>query len=205
MSRRWIVAAALWLAPACAEDGPAAEDTGQGSTGDGTEAAITGGQPSTGAGTGDTTGAAKAVPLVDLALWTPVLAADDPWAAERPAAAVCEAGYGLEDGVFEVDTEICTFGTFVQPTLANVSAGDELELILLHDALYSEDESAEAHVAIALGGAAVWETTIPIPNVQDLVRPTFAAPADAPAGTAVHFHVHNHGYNNYRMVGLTAR
>lgn len=141
-------------------------------------------------------------PLVDLTAWGPVAEADDPWANERPADAVCDAGYLYEDMVFEVDTEICTFGTFVQPSLLPVRAGQHIELILLHDNLYSPDGEAEAHVAIGLGGEMVWETAIPIPILQGLVRPTFEAPLDLPAGAPVHFHVHNHGYNNYRMIGL---
>lgn len=189
----------------CAADDPASSgdhaDAGAATAGSGTTAG-----PSTG---GDGDGEATAShaqstpgPLVDLAAWVPVAADADPWADERPADAVCDAGHRYEDMVFEVDSEICTFGTFVQPSLLPVRAGDEIELILLHDNLYSADGDAEAHVAIGLDGRMIWETAIPIPMLQSLVRPTFVAPIDAPAGTPVHFHVHNHGYNNYRMIAL---
>jgi hypothetical protein len=190
----------------CAADDPASSgidaDSGASWAGSDTTAG-----PATDGDGGDTASPAPSTPgpLVDLAAWVPVAADADPWADERPADAVCDAGHRYEDMVFEVDSEICTFGTFVQPSLLPVRAGDELELILLHDNLYSTDEDAEAHVAIGLDGAMIWDTTIPIPMLQSLVRPTFVAPADAPAGTPVHFHVHNHGYNNYRMIQLEIR
>jgi hypothetical protein len=153
----------------------------------------------------DDTASGPPVSVVTIDDWRPEEPAADPWAAERPADAVCELGWGPEAGVFEVDSELCTFGTFVQPTLAPVVAGATMELIMVHDALYSEDAGAVAHVAVALGGEIAWETEVPIPSLQDYLRPTFAAPLDAPAGTPVHFHVHNHGYNNYRVVDLTVR
>lgn len=199
-----VVAVLLLAVSGCGGGDPAASDT------DGTSAPAADDTASdTGAmgptSDAETTGAEPGAsgPLVDLAAWLAVDPEADPWAAERPDDAVCDAGHVYEDMVFEVDTEICTFGTFVQPSLLPVRAGDEIELILLHDNLYSAEGDAEAHVAVGLGGEPIWETAIPIPMLQSLVRPTFTAPADAPAGTPVHFHVHNHGYNNYRMIGLS--
>lgn len=122
---------------------------------------------------------------------------------DAPETVTCENGWGVEDGVFEVDSEFCNWGAFAQPSLVPIKAGDTLEVILLHDALFSDDPDATAHVAVAVGDLVVWETTLMIPAAAGLVRPAVLATADAPAGTPVHVHVHNHGYNNYRFVDIT--
>jgi hypothetical protein len=134
--------------------------------------------------------------------WTPAEAADDPFADERPEPVECMLGWGVETGAFEVNTDLCLYGAFVQPTLAEVQQGDTLELVMLHDALYAVDP-AVAHVAIALGDEPAWETEIPIPSEPELLRPSWTATADLPAGSPVHFHLHNHGVNNYRLIDLT--
>ena len=142
------------------------------------------------------------VSLVAVGSWTRTSADADPFGDERPAQFECEVGWGVENGVFEVDTEACQYGSFEQAALADIAAGDALELIVLHDALYDE-EPAEAHLGVAIGPDVMWETTLPIPSPPGYLRPTWTATEDIPAGTVVHFHVHNHGYNNYRVVDVT--
>ncbi len=123
-------------------------------------------------------------------------------AADRPAAVECEFGWGVEDGVFEVDSGLCNWGAFVQPSLEPIGVGDEVEIVLLHDALYSEEEGAVAHLAVALGESLVWEQTLMIPAPPGFLRPAITVEAAFPEGTPVHLHAHNHGYNNYRVVDI---
>lgn len=141
-------------------------------------------------------------PLVAADAWTRAAASDDPFVAERPEPVSCDLGFGLETGSFEVDTELCLYGAFEQPSRVDVHEGDTFELLLLHDLLYATDP-AVAHLAIAMDGELEWETEIPIPSEAGIVRPTWTAERDLPAGTMVHFHVHNHGANNYRLWELT--
>lgn len=147
-----------------------------------------------------TSGSAQSLVTPDA--WLPAAADQDPLVDERPADVQCALGFGEEVGAFEVDTELCLYGAFAQPSLAPVQAGDTIELVLLHDDLYAVDP-ATAHLAIALGDDVVWQTEIPIPSEAALVRPSWTAAADVPVGTPVHFHVHNHGVNNYRLIDLT--
>ena len=149
----------------------------------------------------DSTGETES--LIDVAAWQLDAMIPSPLAADRPEEVECEHGFGLEDGLFEVDTELCNWGAFAQPTLAPVEAGDTVEIIMLHDTLYSEDEDATAHVAVALGDETIWETTIAIPAPNGYLRPMITVEQPVPAGTLVHLHVHNHGYNNYRVVDIT--
>jgi hypothetical protein len=143
------------------------------------------------------------VPLVRSLAWEVASAAEDPFADHRPSFVQCEIGWDVETGVFEVDTALCTYAAFVQPSLAPIHAGDLLELVLLHDDLYFAEGEAVAHVAVAFGSEVAWETELPIPSQAGQARPTWTAPADVEIGTPVHFHVHNHGTNNYRLVALT--
>ena len=136
--------------------------------------------------------------------WDLDAAADDPFADHRPEYVQCEIGWEVETGVFEVDTELCRYGAFVQRSLAPIHAGDELELVLIHDALYFEEGEATAHVGVAIGSEIAWETELAIPGEANQLRPTWTAPADVQVGTPIHLHLHNHGTNNYRIVALTA-
>jgi hypothetical protein len=143
--------------------------------------------------------------LVRPEAWELTAQAEDPFADHRPQYVQCELGWDVETGVFEVDTSLCLYGSFTQTTLAPIHEGDELELVLLYDDLYAEEGAATAHVALALGREIAWETELPIPSEAGQLRPTWTASADLQVGSPVHLHVHNHGTNNYRLVGLTVQ
>ena len=141
------------------------------------------------------------VSLIDVAGFEKTPHTEDPF--DRPADVECDFGYGLEDGFFEVETDLCHHGSFVQPLLAPVRVGDTLDFLLLHENLVSEDPDAQTHVAIAFGEDIVYETTIDIPAEANFLDPSWTCPVDAPAGTPVYFHLHNHGINSYRVADLS--
>ena len=186
---------------ACVAD---AESQTEGTSGATSPSSSTGSESVSGSSTGawfeDVVPGERAA-LVDVAAWVKTEPDDDRFG-PVPADASCELGFGEEDGLFEVDTELCNWGTFEQPSLVSVRAGDQLELVMVHDALYSEEAGATAVLGLSLGEDIVWTTEIPIPSEAGFLRPIIVAPADAPAGTPVRFHVHNHGVNSYRFVEL---
>jgi len=141
-------------------------------------------------------------PLIDLAAFEKTTRAEDPFDG-RPADVQCEFGYGLEDGFFEIETDLCNYGAFSQPILAPIRIGDTLDFLLLHENLTSTDPDAQAHVGIAIGTEIVFETTIDIPTEASFIGPQWVSTLDAPEGTPVHIHVHNHGINSYRVSSLT--
>lgn len=195
--RRCAIAGLVWgalVSTGCAGEGTPAEPESGSSTG---AAGSSGAESSSG---GES---ALPVPLVRAESWALDAAADDPFADHRPQYVQCELGWDVETGVFEVSTELCLYGAFVQASLAPIHAGDELELVMLNDALYSDEGETTAHVAVALGSEIAWQTELPIPSAAGQIRETWTAPADVEVGTPVHFHLHNHGTNNYRLVGLT--
>ena len=140
--------------------------------------------------------------VIDLMAFEQNELGDDPFA-DSPDDVQCEFGYGFEDGFFEIETDLCKYGGFVQPSLAPIRVGDTLDFLLLHENLVSDDPDARTHVAIAFGDEIVFETFIDIPAEAAFLDEQWVSTVDAPVGTPVHVHVHNHGINSYRVSELS--
>jgi hypothetical protein len=128
----------------------------------------------------------------------------DPMPEHQPTELDCALGFEDELGVFEIDTGLCNYGVFVQPSATDVAAGELIGLVLTHDDLVAP-EPAQGHIAIAIGGRLVYEIYIPIPAPYGLVQAEWITDVAIPAGTPVALHLHNHGYNSWRLVSITAR
>ncbi len=84
------------------------------------------------------------VQLVAADFWELVTAADDPYD-HRPDDIQCSSlGYFEEDDTFEVDTEACTYGTFRQPLLHDLRAGDEALAIYWFDELWAAEPAGSS-------------------------------------------------------------
>jgi len=146
--------------------------------------------------------AAVSSSLVDVNAWKEQVAAVDNFPGHRPADTDCpDSSWYNEEGALEVETGYCRYLSLVQPSLTDVEAGDSLHLVLWHADLAFE-QPATAHVAVTLAGETVWQQGIAIPaeaNIYDLRIPV---DFDAPAGSEVEFHLHNHGYNSWTLLGL---
>lgn len=147
------------------------------------------------------------VELVEAEGWTPVSAAEDPFADHRPDDIVCPStSWGPEELGGEltlgVDTGACGYLTASRPSQAAIEAGDAIEVRAWHFAL-TATEPGEAHVAVRVGARTLWEERVTIPADSRLYAPVVEVPADAEAGTPVYFHVHNHGDNAWNLIGLT--
>lgn len=142
------------------------------------------------------------VDVVAPELWVADLAVD-PMAMHQPATIDCGIGFKDEFGVFEVDTGLCNYGVFVQPTLTDLGAGELVELVFTHDDLLAP-EPAQGHVAIAIGGRVVYEVYVEIPKPYGLEQGEWITDMPIPAGTPVALHLHNHGYNSWRLVSIKA-
>lgn len=138
-------------------------------------------------------------PLIDVAAWAFTSAASDPLPDHRPAVVDCgEASWGEELGGIEVDTTLCNYFSVSQPLLMAARQGEPLQLLVWHQNLFAE-VAAEAHVAVLIDGAALWERALPLPADAAAYDEVIPAPADLAAGAAVTFHVHNHGSNTYNF------
>lgn len=146
-------------------------------------------------------GMAEPIELVRADAWEVAAAADDPFPDERPEFVQCEIGWDVVTGVFELDTSLCTYAAFVQPTLHPIAAGDRIEVHIQHGELPA-DGPGSAHLAIAFGSEIAWETEVPIPAEPGDVTATWEASATISVGTPVHLHLHDHD-TTYRFISLT--
>ena len=138
------------------------------------------------------------IALVNAYDWSQVAMDSDPFRAERPDDASCASGFQVEAGVFEVETDLCSWGTFQQPLLANVSAGTPLRIIAWHLPLWAP-EPAEGVLRLQVGDQPIWELTVPIPLGAMLYDEEIPAPVDLYADDPVTLHIHNHGTNSWRF------
>lgn len=142
--------------------------------------------------------------LFDPGGWTAVSADADPFG-DRPAEVACHVGgYGPEGLVFEVETDICGYVTATQALAAPIPAGAHLTSVVWHLALTNE-APATGHIALRVGEHLVFEARPQIPGPEAFYTIDWAVPEDLPAGTPAYFHVHNHGYNSYRLGPVEAK
>ena len=140
--------------------------------------------------------------LVDVDAWTEQEAAADTFPGHRPGDVQCPSNsWYNEDGALEVETGYCNYLSLTQPSLSAISAGDSLHLVLWHADLAFE-QPATAHVAVTVDGSLVWEADVAIPAEANIFDRRIPLDFDAPAGSAVEFHLHNHGYNSWTLLQL---
>jgi hypothetical protein len=148
----------------------------------------------------------SALPLVDPSRWRRVEAGDDPFD-DRPPEVECPliaTTYEIlgNEPVFDVDTGQCNYLAVVQPTLRDVPAGARLRVRLFHFDL-NAPMPAEAHAAIVVQGLFVLDERVPIPASGGLIARELRAERAIPAGTPIHFHLHNHGQNTWALVEVS--
>ncbi|MGB1013632.1 MAG: hypothetical protein ACPG4T_05825 [Nannocystaceae bacterium] len=140
--------------------------------------------------------------LVDPNLWQPRSPTNDPFSEHRPASVECGlSGALVENGALEINTNNCNYYAAFQPMLVGLETGDPVTIELRHFDLVAP-EPATAHVAIEIAGDTVWEQTIDIPGPAAVLKPSWVAPRDYPAGTAVDIHLHNHGQNTWTLAWI---
>ena len=138
-------------------------------------------------------------PIIALDAFEPLNAADDPFADHRPEGELCSTGgWGIEAGVFEVETDICTYATFAQPLLRDIPAGEELRITLWHLGLFA-DPPAEGHVVLAVNDQQLFEVRPSIPATAEIWDELVTLDNDLWRGETLLFHIHNHGANSWRL------
>lgn len=144
----------------------------------------------------------RMVPLVDKDAWVPAEATADPLPGHRPAEVQCpRSGWRVEPQGFEVNTQRCNYAHFSQPSLAPLVPGSRVAAMVYHFNLVAA-EPATAHIAVAVAERVVWENVVAIPGKANVYNIEFTADFSAPAGTPVHFHLHNHGYNEWTLASM---
>jgi hypothetical protein len=139
--------------------------------------------------------------VAEAAAWGPAPASVDPQPEHRPEDAVCEVGFALEYGTFEIDTGLCTYGLFEQPSMHDVPEGTEVRIIVVHDQLYAPEPSS-AHILMSIGGSIAFEARVDVPGPYGLLEEIWVADRDIPEGTPLRLHLHNHGVNSWRILDI---
>jgi hypothetical protein len=144
-------------------------------------------------------------PLVELADWQEVPRDADPFVTEPGAVPECLGpAFALEAQWLEIDTGVCNWVTLTAASRAAVKKGAELRITVSHFDLEAP-EAAEAALSLTLEGCVAWEKNVPIPSVAAVYTEAFSSPCAIAAGENIHFHLHNHGQNNWQLQELSAR
>lgn len=142
------------------------------------------------------------VPLIDQKGWRNYEAAQDPLPEHQPDEIRCTiAGWFVERGSLEVDTQHCNYLLVEHPAQRRVPAGSTIQLELVHFDL-DATEPATAHVALFFGGDVQWEREIPIPSFAYVYREKFLATRALEEGEPIRLHLHNHGQNTWLLDSL---
>ena len=159
--------------------------------------------------------------LVDHDAWTLVAFADDPWRDVAPPLTSKDAGVdetsdalvpcdetdvsaeplSLEPSL-QLSTQYCSWLTVEQPLRVAVRAGEPIHTRLWYFQQTSYP-AATAEIALTIDDDAFFEESLPIPAPAGLFGGDFDAPADAPQGTPIRWHVGNHGGNTWNLIELT--
>lgn len=156
------------------------------------------------------TGPSREAILAPAGGWQVVQAADDPFT-DRPEAVACsDDGAGVEElsaeAVFAVSTDRCAYATAAQRAATHLDVGDTVQIRLWNYRLFSR-EAAQAHIALAVDGEVVWEERVQLPAGEGIPAGLRTGQwiADRPVaqGAPLHWHVHNHGANEWALFDVT--
>ena len=140
--------------------------------------------------------------LVEVDSWGMQSAGSDNLAGHRPAGVDCpDNSWYNEDGALEVETGYCNYLSLAQPSKAAINTGDSVHLVLWHGDLAFE-EPATAHVAVSIAGEVIWQEEVEIPAEAEIYDLRIPVNFDAPEGSEVEYHLHNHGYNSWTLLEL---
>jgi hypothetical protein len=101
----------------------------------------------------------------------------------------------------EIDTTVCSWVTMKAPALLPVEVGQELRIVVSHFDLAAL-APARAELRLLLGDCDAWQKSVAIPRMAAVYEERLASPCALSAGSAVQFHLHNHGQNNYQLQEL---
>jgi hypothetical protein len=135
--------------------------------------------------------------------WVAASAAEDPFVSESGGRVRCSPfAYRLEAGWLEVSTTDCNYATLVHHFAEDVRAGDVVRGEVAWATLASL-EPAIGTLAFATPELGVlWTHEVSIPGEASIVVVELPFENAAPAGTALYFHVRNHGYNTWQLSPL---
>lgn len=136
--------------------------------------------------------------------WGAASVAEDPFVEYEPGRVRCSPfAYRLEASWLEVTTTSCNYATLAYRFMYDVSPGDVISGEIAWATLASI-EPAVGTLAFAMAGEGVlWTHEVDIPGSADILELSFELTQAAAAGSALYFHVRNHGYNTWQLSPLS--
>jgi hypothetical protein len=145
----------------------------------------------------------SATSVVDNTQWELTPLGADPWPQPEASRIYCEEdGYGYENPVFEIKTQLCDGRAFEQPLKRELIEGEFLHLVFWHSSLI-HDRDATAEVGIAIGEDILWEIDVPIPFEETAYRPYIQVEQGYLPGDRLSLRVLNHGDNSWNFLDFT--
>ena len=151
-------------------------------------------------------GAAPAEPALEIPAenWLPATPAEDPFVEFEPGRLRCSPfAYRLEANWLEVTTTDCNYATLVYRFPRDVLAGDVIRGEIAWATLASLEPAIGTLAFATARERDLWVHEVNIPGEADIVTVEFTLEQAAPAGSALYFHVRNHGYNAWQLSPLT--
>lgn len=146
----------------------------------------------------------RAIALVRADAWQPLEVQADPFP-DRPTNATCDRrGWYEEFSTLEIDTEICPYAHLWQPSPVELPAGWAIRVRYSHKVLVA-DAPTFGHLGVTVAGATIVDAWVEIPSPAKVASVTIPLPVGmrVPAGAPIVLHVHNHGYNTWRLLEVS--
>jgi len=136
--------------------------------------------------------------------WVPATAAEDPFAEFEPGRLRCSPfAFREEASWLEVTTTDCNYATLVYRFSREVVPGDVIRGEIAWATLASLEPAIGTLAFATAREGVLWQHEVPIPGQADIVTVEFQFSQAAPPGSALYFHVRNHGYNAWQLSPLT--
>jgi len=111
--------------------------------------------------------------------------------------------FRLEANWLEVTTTDCNYATLVYRFSREVLAGDVVHGEVAWATLASVEPAIGTLAFATARDGVLWTHEVSIPSEADIVEVEFTIGQAAPVGSALYFHVRNHGYNAWQLSPLT--
>jgi hypothetical protein len=136
--------------------------------------------------------------------WVSASVAEDPFTEFSDGRLRCSPfAFRLEANWLEVATTDCNYATLVYRFPRPVVAGEAIHGELAWATLASLEPAVGTLAFATERDGVVWIHEVDIPGQADITEVRFTLGNAAPAGSALYFHVRNHGYNTWQLSPLT--
>jgi hypothetical protein len=136
--------------------------------------------------------------------WASAPPAEDPFVEYEDGRLRCSPfAFRLEANWLEVTTTDCNYATLVYRFPRDVVSGDVVRGEVAWATLASLEPAVGTLAFATARDGVLWTHEVSIPGEADIVKVEFTIGQAAPAGSALYFHVRNHGYNAWQLSPLT--